>query len=99
MFSSQESFIILPHCSSSQLLFFLSDTWDNYSYANTLKKIGGAELIEEKDLSGESLINAVESLINNKPKLTAMSESLGKNAIIDANERIYEVLMQIYTNV
>ncbi len=73
---------------------------ENHQYHNalTLKKDGAAELIEEKDLTGESLIKIVEVLIENKPKLKKMSEAAVKNAIIDANERIYEIIMQLYTS-
>lgn len=63
----------------------------------TLKRCGAAEVIEEKELTGEKLIETVGNLIENKPKLAAMSESAQKSAIIDANERIYEVIMQLYT--
>ena len=72
---------------------------ENHQYHNalTLKKCGAAELIEEKDLSGESLIEKVEYLIENKPKLESMSKAAKKSAIIDANERIYSHLMKLYT--
>lgn len=72
---------------------------ENHQYHNamTLKKAGGAEVIEEKDLNGEKLIDTVAHLIENNPKLSAMSASAKKNAIIDANERIYKVIMQLYT--
>lgn len=72
---------------------------ENHQYHNalTLKKDGAAELIEEKDLTGQSLILTVENLIENKPKLKAMSEAALRSAIIDSNERIYEIIMQLYT--
>ena len=74
---------------------------ENHQYHNamTLKKAGAAEIIEEKDLSGESLIKTVSMLIENKPKLASMSEAAYKSSISDANERIYEVLMKLYSNV
>ena len=74
---------------------------ENHQYHNamTLKKAGAAEIIEEKDLSGESLIETVSMLIENKPKLAYMSEAAYKSSISDANERIYEVLMKLYSNV
>lgn len=74
---------------------------ENHQFHNamTLKKVGAAEIIEEKDLSGESLIETVSMLIENKPKLEKMSESAVKCSINDANERIYQVLMKLYTNV
>lgn len=72
---------------------------ENHQYHNamTLKKIGAAEIIEEKDLTGETLIKIVSQLIENKSKLKEMSDAASKSAIIDANERIYEVIMQLYT--
>ncbi len=74
---------------------------ENHQYHNaiTLKKAGAAEIIEEKDLSGESLIETVSMLIENKPKLSSMSKAAYKSSISDANERIYEVLMKLYSNV
>ncbi len=73
---------------------------ENHQYHNamTLKKDGAAEIIEEKDLTGEKLIETAKYLIENKPKLEAMSNAATKNAIIDANERIYKVIMQLFTN-
>lgn len=73
---------------------------ENHQYHNalTLKKDGAAEIIEEKDLSGEKLIETVKYLIENKSKLESMSNAATKNAIIDANERIYKVIMQLFTS-
>ncbi len=74
---------------------------ENHQFHNamTLKKAGAAEIIEEKDLNGEKLIETVSLLIENKPKLEKMSTSALKTSITDANQRIYEVLMKLYTNV
>jgi UDP-N-acetylglucosamine--N-acetylmuramyl-(pentapeptide) pyrophosphoryl-undecaprenol N-acetylglucosamine transferase len=55
--------------------------------------------LEEKDLTGETLIKEVEALINNKPKLEEMSDNAKKSAIIDANERIYKEIMTLYKGV
>lgn len=73
---------------------------ENHQYHNamTLKRLGAAEIIEEKDLTPEKLIATVENLIENKPKLAAMSNAAKSGAIIDANERIYEIIMRLYTN-
>lgn len=73
---------------------------ENHQYHNamTLKRIGAAEIIEEKDLSDDKLIRVVSNLIENKPRLNEMSAAATKGAIIDANERIYEIIMQLYTN-
>ena len=74
---------------------------ENHQYHNamTLKRSGAAEVLEEKDLSSETLIKTVETLIENKPRLVAMSKAAVKGAIIDANERIYQEIMKLYTNV
>lgn len=73
---------------------------ENHQFHNamTLKRIGAAEIIEEKDLTDKKLIDVVSNLIENKPRLTSMSTAAKKGAIMDANERIYEIIMQLYTN-
>ena len=70
---------------------------ENHQFHNamTLKKDGAADIIEEKDLTGKKLIETIEYLIENKSKLEGMSSAASKNAIIDANERIYKVIMAI----
>ncbi len=90
----------LQACGKPSVLIPSPYVAENHQYHNalTLKKDGAAELVEEKDLSGESLIKAVEVLIEYKPKLEKMSNAAVKNAIVDANQRIYEIIMQLYTN-
>ena len=73
---------------------------ENHQYHNamTLKKAGAAELLEEKELSGERLIAVVDRLIRNRPQLDRMGAAAKKHAITDANQRIYQVLMELYTS-
>lgn len=73
---------------------------ENHQFHNamTLKRTGAAQIIEEKDLTEEALIKLVSNLIENKPKLDKMSSAAYKNAIINANERIYNEIMKLYTN-
>lgn len=73
---------------------------ENHQFHNamTLKRTGAAEIIEEKDLNDEKLIQVVSNLIENKPRLSGMSAAARGGAIMDANERIYEIIMQLYTN-
>lgn len=73
---------------------------ENHQFHNamTLKRVGAAEIIEEKDLTPERLIEVVEGLIENKARLNEMSKKALSIAIPDANERIYEVIMKLYTN-
>lgn len=72
---------------------------ENHQYHNamTLKKAGAAEVIEEKELSAERLIKTVSYMIDNGELLAAMSEKAKKSAIDDANARIYNVIMSLYT--
>ena len=72
---------------------------ENHQFHNAmvLKNAGAAEIIEEKDLSGEKLIEVVSRLIENKPKLAEMAQKAKKTAIDDANTRIYKIIMDLYT--
>lgn len=73
---------------------------ENHQFHNamTLKSCGAAQIIEEKDLTDENLIQVVSQLVENKDALSQMSQSAKDNAIMDANERIYEIIMRLYTN-
>ena len=90
----------LQACSKPAILIPSPNVAENHQFHNamTLKRAGAAELLEEKDLSGEALISKVEMLIENKPKLSLMGANAKKSAIIDANERIYKEIMKLYTN-
>ena len=70
---------------------------ENHQFYNakTLSDNDAAILIEEKDLTGEKLTQAVKSLIDNKEKLQKMSENAKKTAVFDANERICEVILNL----
>ncbi len=72
---------------------------ENHQFHNamTLKNAGACEVIEEKALSGETLIECVEKLINNKTLLEEMSENARKSAVDDSLSRIYKIVMELYT--
>ncbi|MBQ9965283.1 MAG: undecaprenyldiphospho-muramoylpentapeptide beta-N-acetylglucosaminyltransferase [Clostridia bacterium] len=74
---------------------------ENHQFHNamTLKRAGAAEVVEEKDLSSDLMIDLVSHLIENKPRLAKMSEAAKSIAITDANERIYKIIMKAYTTV
>ena len=71
---------------------------ENHQFYNakTLSDNDAAILIEEKDLTGETLVNAIKSIIDDKEKLTQMGENAKKTAVFDANEKICEVIMNLY---
>ncbi len=89
----------IQNCGKAAVLIPSPYVAENHQYHNamTLKKIGAAEIIEEKDLSSESLIKTVSSMIDNPKRLSEMGEKAKKSAISDSNERIYEVIMRLFT--
>lgn len=90
----------LQLCGKPSILIPSPFVAENHQFHNamTLKKVGAAEVVEEKDLTGDKLIETVGMLIENKPKLEKMSNAAKKSAIADANERIYNVIMKLYTS-
>ncbi len=89
----------LQACGKPSVLIPSPYVAENHQFHNamTLKRVGAAEIIEEKDLTGENLIKTVSSLINNELELNKMAVAARESAIIDANERIYQNLMSLYT--
>ncbi len=71
---------------------------ENHQYYNAkaLEDIGAAIVIEEKDLTGEKITEVVKDLLSDPAKLSKMGNFAKTNAIFDANERIYEVIMGLY---
>ena len=55
-----------------------------------------AEIIEEKDLTGELLTEKIDMIVSDKEKLARYSANAKKMAIIDANERIYKIITETY---
>ncbi len=82
-------------CGKASVLIPSPYVAENHQYHNalTLKNAGASELIEEKDLTGENLIKIIDSLLTDSNKLNEMAINAKQNAIIDANERIYNIIM------
>lgn len=64
--------------------------------ARVLHDAGGAVMILEKDCSGERLYQTVCKLISEPKRLSAMSQALGKIAVLDGTERIYNEILKLY---
>lgn len=64
---------------------------ENHQYHNAMALVnrGAAELIEEKDLTGDLLWERVENLLINPEIVQSLGENAGKMGIADANDRIY----------
>lgn len=69
---------------------------ENHQYHNAmvLANRDAAVVIEEKDLTGEKLSQTVQSLLADPARLQALGRNAQAMAIIDANQRIYEEIMQ-----
>ncbi len=87
----------LQACSKPSILIPSPYVSENHQYHNamTLKNVGAAQVIEEKDLTGDRLINTVNELTKDKAVLEGMAQNAKKSAIIDANERIYAVICEL----
>ncbi len=70
---------------------------ENHQYFNAMALAGrgAAVCIEEKELVGNRLWEAVSSLAGNDEALSQMGEASGKMAVADADEKIYEVIFEI----
>ncbi len=69
---------------------------ENHQFHNAMALVrrGAAEIIEEKDLTGEALWKKVEKILSDPDRLRSLGENAGKMEIIDASERIYRVIKQ-----
>ncbi len=67
---------------------------ENHQYHNAMALVnrGAAEIVEEKDLSGEALWQKITDILGHEERLRSLGENAGKLEIADANERIYRVI-------
>ncbi|GHV14338.1 UDP-N-acetylglucosamine--N-acetylmuramyl-(pentapeptide) pyrophosphoryl-undecaprenol N-acetylglucosamine transferase 1 [Clostridia bacterium] len=71
---------------------------ENHQYKNAevLMKKNAAVIIEEKDLSAETLAAKIDSLLADPLRLTEMSRNIGRFATGDTLEKIYDEIMRLY---
>ncbi|WP_312643022.1 undecaprenyldiphospho-muramoylpentapeptide beta-N-acetylglucosaminyltransferase [Hydrogenoanaerobacterium sp.] len=69
----------------------------NHQYYNAmvLQSADAACVIEEKDLTGEVLIDTVKKMIADRDRLTQLGRNASKIAILDSNERIYNEIITL----
>ena len=69
---------------------------ENHQFHNAMVLVnkGGALCIEEKDLTAESLWEAIQSVADDPGRLSAMAENVRQCAVLDADERIYAVIRE-----
>lgn len=71
---------------------------ENHQYHNAMALVrkNAGELIEESELTGELLTEKIDKIVSDKAKLAEYSANAKKMAIIDANERIYKIIVDTY---
>lgn len=71
---------------------------ENHQYHNAMALVNknAAEIIEESNLSGEILTETVDKMVSDKAKLERYAENARRMAIIDANDRIYGIIVDTY---
>lgn len=69
---------------------------ENHQYYNamTLVKNHAASIIEEKDLTGQTLIKTIKYMLADKAKLEQYSNRAKEMAILDATQRIYAIIKE-----
>ena len=70
---------------------------NNHQYYNALeiKNNGGGELLEEKDLTSETLINKINEVLNDDKKYLGMKENLKKMSMNNSSDVIYKKLKDL----
>ncbi len=68
------------------------------SNARYLETNGAAKLLLEKDLSGESLLESITSVLDDEQALREMSENSKKLGQVNACEKIYEIVKELVNN-
>jgi len=70
---------------------------ENHQFHNAMAMVnrGAAEIIEEKDLTGESLSGKVRELFSQPGKIETLAGNAKKMAIPDSCERIYKLMKEV----
>ena len=70
---------------------------ENHQFHNAMSMVNkkAAMIIEQKDLTGEKLIDTVDSMLSDPKVLEKYRRNAQKMAITDANERIYRTIKEV----
>jgi UDP-N-acetylglucosamine--N-acetylmuramyl-(pentapeptide) pyrophosphoryl-undecaprenol N-acetylglucosamine transferase len=66
-----------------------------YKNAKVLCDKNAAVMIQEKELNGENLTNAVKELVENDEKRKAIENNVREFAVTDTTERIYGIIKKL----
>lgn len=69
---------------------------ENHQFHNAMALVeqGAADILEEKDLTPEALMEKVDAILGTAGKAEEIGKKAGEMAIHDVNERIYSVMMR-----
>lgn len=86
----------LPAAGKPSILIPSPYVAENHQYHNAMVLVNrqAAVCIEEKDLTADSLWQAIEELTASPDRLAAMADNARRAAVLDADERIYRVIAQ-----
>ncbi|MBQ4612067.1 MAG: undecaprenyldiphospho-muramoylpentapeptide beta-N-acetylglucosaminyltransferase [Clostridia bacterium] len=86
----------LPAAGKPSILIPSPYVAENHQYHNAMALVeqDAAVCIEEKDLTGDSLWEAIESITADAARMDAMAHNVRRLAIEDADERIYRVVCE-----
>ena len=68
---------------------------NNHQYKNAKALGKGVEIIEEANFNKDTLIKAIDSIINDKEKLKEMKDILLENGVKDSASKIYEEIIKL----
>lgn len=70
---------------------------ENHQFHNAMAMVerGAAEILEEKNLSGETLCRKVQELFSQSGKIETLAENARKMAIPNSCERIYKIIKEV----
>jgi UDP-N-acetylglucosamine--N-acetylmuramyl-(pentapeptide) pyrophosphoryl-undecaprenol N-acetylglucosamine transferase len=85
-------------CGKASILIPSPYVAENHQYHNamTLKNVNAAYVLEEKDLNEETLIKTVDMLLSDKETVKTMGENAKNHSVSDSNERIYNIIKELY---
>ena len=63
--------------------------------ARALEEHGGAEVLLEKDSSGQALFQAAAGILHDENRRAAMAQAMAELGVRDAAERIYETVQEV----
>lgn len=87
----------LQACGRASILIPSPNVAENHQYHNAMSMVsrGAAEILEEKDLSGEALCRKVRALFETPDAIRSLAENAKRMAIPDSCGRIYKIIREV----